>query len=66
MGISLGLPFLMDAINSAVTTAVYDATGYMALTWYIGAAICVCSLIAAVFLHTIFMVQDDQKRADEK
>lgn len=45
----------MDAINSAVTTAVYDATGYMALTWYIGAVFCFASLICGIVLHRKFM-----------
>jgi hypothetical protein len=59
MGVALSLPFLMDAINSGITTAVYDATGYMALTWYIGAGICFISLICGIILHRKFMAQDD-------
>jgi hypothetical protein len=59
MGIALSLPFLMDAINSGVTTAVYDETGYMALTWYIGVIICLASLICGIILHKKFMASDD-------
>lgn len=59
MGVSLSLPFLMDAINSAVTTTIYDATGYMALTWYVGAVLCFFSLICGMMLHKQFMAKDD-------
>jgi len=55
MGLCLSLPFLMDSVNSAVTTAVFDATGYMALPWYIGAVVCLISLLAAVYLHKKFL-----------
>jgi len=49
----------MDAINSAVTTTIYDATGYMALTWYVGAVLCFFSLICGMMLHKQFMAKDD-------
>jgi predicted MFS family arabinose efflux permease len=55
MGICLSFPFLMDSINSAVTTAVYDATGYMALPWYIGSLVCFISLLAAVILNKKYL-----------
>jgi hypothetical protein len=50
VGICLCLPFIMDAINSITTTHVYDATNYMALTWYIGAFVTSLSLIAAYII----------------
>jgi hypothetical protein len=55
MGICLSLPFLMDSFNSAVTTAVYNATGYMALPWYIGSAVCLISLLAALVLNRRYL-----------
>jgi hypothetical protein len=55
MGVCLSLPFLMDSFNSAITTAVYDATGYMPLPWYIGSVICLLSLFTAMILHKKYL-----------
>lgn len=46
-GICLCLPFVCDALNSIITTHVYDATKYMALAWYIAAGFGFISLLAA-------------------
>lgn len=51
MGICLSLPFIMDSVNSVVTTTVYDSTGYMALPWYIGSFWGLFSLCMAFILH---------------
>jgi quinol-cytochrome oxidoreductase complex cytochrome b subunit len=55
MGICLSLPFLFDAINSVVTTHVYDATHNLALTWYIAAFVCVLSILAALTISSLFL-----------
>ena len=57
MGICLSLPFIMDALNSLITTHVYDSTKYMALPWYIGAFIAFISLIAAFKIDTIYITK---------
>ena len=62
MGVCLSLPFLMDSVNSAVTTAVFDTTGYMALPWYIGGAVSFLSLLAATVLHSKYLRAKKNKK----
>lgn len=57
MGICLSLPFVMDSINSFVTTHVYDATENMALPWYIGTMLAFISLLLAVCVDRMYMEQ---------
>ena len=49
-GLALSLPFAFDAINSLVTTAVYDSTNNLPLTWYIGCLVCIFSLICGFWM----------------
>jgi hypothetical protein len=53
--LALSFPFLFDAINSLVTTAVYDSTLNMGLPWYIGAGVCLMSFIAGIVFLKIFV-----------
>ncbi len=55
MGICMCLPFVFDALNSVVTTHVYDATKYMALTWYIAAFVAVLSFLTAVAIDKKYL-----------
>lgn len=50
-GLALALPFAFDALNSVTTTAVYDATNNLPLTWYIGCGVCVVSLLCGIWLN---------------
>lgn len=50
-GMALALPFIFDAVNSATTTAVYDATLNLPLVWYIGVAVCIFSLICGIWMN---------------
>jgi|688.fasta_scaffold1178968_2 hypothetical protein len=43
-GLALALPFVFDAINSLITTVVYDLTNNLPLVWYIGCGVCLLSL----------------------
>jgi hypothetical protein len=55
MGICLCLPFVCDALNSIITTHVYDATHYMALTWYIAAGFCFFSILSALAIDKKYL-----------
>ena len=60
MGVCLSLPFFMDAVNSIVTTHVFDATHYMALTWYIGSFVAFLSFIAAIIIDKVYLSKIDK------
>lgn len=55
MGICACLPFVFDALNSIVTTHVFDATHYMALTWYIATFVCFLSIITAFVINSKYL-----------
>jgi hypothetical protein len=57
MGICLCLPFVCDALNSIITTEVYDATHYMALTWYIATGFCLISLVTGFIIDKKYLRQ---------
>ena len=55
MGICLSLPFVFDALNSIITTHVFDATKNMALTWYIASFMALLSIITAIWIDKIYL-----------
>lgn len=62
LSVALSLPFIFDSLNSVVTTRVYDSTNSMVLPWYIGIVVCIFSIISAIFLYKIYIV--DKKPAN--
>ncbi len=55
MGICMCLPFICDAINSIVTTHVYDATKNIALPWYIASFVAIMSIGMAVTIDKKYL-----------
>lgn len=49
-GLALSFPYMFDAVNSLVTTAVYDQTQSIPVTWYIGAFVCFLSLLFGIWM----------------
>ena len=69
MGICMCLPFVCDALNSIITTHVYDATKYMALTWYIATGFAFISLVSAISINKRYlsgMTENEQKHEYQK
>lgn len=62
MGFGLSAPFIFDALNAVVTPAVYDATLNLPLTWYIGTAVCIYSILAGVYLLKKIIKEDDKSK----
>jgi len=50
MSVALSLPFLFDAVNSLVTTRVYDVTGSISIPYYIGTGVCMFALFCGLVL----------------
>lgn len=61
-GLALALPFAFDALNSVTTTAVYDATNNLPLTWYIGCGVCVVSLLCGVWMNKSIIGEQNNDR----
>jgi MFS family permease len=55
LSVALSLPFILDSVNSIVTTRVYDSTNSMSIPWYIGIAVSLTSVIAAFFLNGMYI-----------
>lgn len=62
MGAALALPFFFDAVNSVVTTAVYDSTHNLPLPWYIGGGVCGLSLVCGVIMNSKIIKEENQDR----
>lgn len=62
MGAALSLPFFFDAVNSLVSTLVYDQTSYLPLPWYIGAGVCFVSLVCGVLMNEKIIGEENQDR----
>lgn len=57
ISVALSLPFLFDAINSVVTTRVYDATGKMVYPWYIGTAVALSCIVSGWILYKNYIAK---------
>lgn len=57
ISVALSLPFLFDAINSVVTTRVYDVTGKMVYPWYIGTAVAFSCIVSGWILYKNYIVK---------
>lgn len=60
--IAMALPFAFDSINSVITTAVYDTTLNLPLTWYIGSAVCLVSFGCGVWMNKSIIGKENQER----
>lgn len=60
IGICLSLPFAFDALNSIITTHVFDATKNMALTWYIASFMALLSIVTAIWIDKIYLREKSQ------
>lgn len=65
MGICLTLPFVFDALNSVITTHVFDATKDMALTWYIAAFMAFLSIFTAIWIDKIYLRKKNEEKSSE-
>ena len=65
MGTALALPFLFDALNSLITTAVYDETKNLPLPWYIGCAFWAVSVLCGWIICTKVIGKENQSRNQE-
>ncbi len=61
-GLALSLPFAFDAINSLVTTSLYDKTNNLPLTWYIGCGVCVFSLACGFGMNKLILKNQKYKK----
>lgn len=59
-GLGLALPFTFDAFNSAISTAVYDATQNVPLIWYIGSGVCFVSLLFGFWVNKSIISEESE------
>lgn len=50
MGISFSIPYLFDSLSSILSTALYEETSSIPLTFYIGSIFFLISLLAGILL----------------
>lgn len=61
MSLCLSIPFLMDSVNSFLTTRIYDATGDMATPWEISVGICLISFLSGLIVYRIYIRKATQR-----
>lgn len=66
MGICMCLPFVFDAVNSVVTTHVYDATKNIALPWYIASFVALLSFGTAIAIDKKYLTTKTVEESEKK
>ena len=55
MSVALGLPFVLDSLNSLITTRIYDMTNTMQYAWYLGVFVCFISLVSGIIIYFVYV-----------
>jgi MFS family permease len=55
LSMCLSLPFLFYALDSVVTTQLYDSTNAMSVPWYASTAVCLLSFLSGLAIFQIYI-----------